>query len=325
MPGIRARQMADSQESNVPLGAPVSRLTQLYVYVPERGGVTNFRISYVPGDGLHIIKHPTARDPVGTELRDDNYMIYDWIETVLGDDSLLGFRSLNVWGYVMVFLQLSALFILSFEAPGMTDVNGVIRYISDNIADHRGFGGVMLISFTGSLLLVSMVSLNKAMVFVTVILIAGSTFGGAGVVLFHGDFKFQHLACACAFISCGLLLHIIAIYTGPWRIRHTVRDMVFLFFTFASTGIFAGFLISNMMYIHMTKHRTVPAEVFDDRDPRLWKWWWISGVSEYVLYINMCILNLFVGQRLFEHTAWSVFKALPILIDKQRNNFPVVD
>jgi hypothetical protein len=268
-----------------------------------------FDLQFSPENGLDVT--PRGLGASGYEVGDRR--VYEWVEVKLRDSGL-DFGAVTTWGLVMVALQVSVLILLTFEAPGPQDGNGIVRYISDNIAAHQGFGGVMLLSFAGSFLLLSVVSLPPLLVGFSVLLIGGTALGGAGVVFFHGEYEWQHIGCATGFIASGLALHIVAIYTGPWRWRHTVRDAVFLLVTFTAAGLFAGFLVTNKLYIENTQDALNPLDRYSPRDPRLRWQWWVSGVAEYMLYINICVLNVFVGQRVFEHTAWSVFTALPVLL-----------
>lgn len=278
---------------------------------PEGKAYQSYRLWYIPGRGILSQKHTPDAEGV---IPIDDIRVYAWVEERLRGDGLIGFRSITTWALVMVVLQVAVLIMLSFEDPGIEDENGIIRYISDNIAEHRGYGGVMLVAFAGSYLLLSMISLPHWLIGVSTLLIGGAAFGGAGVVLFHGDYKWQHIGSAAGFIFCGLLLHVVAIYTGPWRFRHAIRDFVLLLFTLGTAGVFGGVLIANSVYIDATQDRDVVESRFADRDPRLRDWWWVSGVCEYMLYINMCTLNIFVGERVFEHTAYSIFRALPVTV-----------
>lgn len=272
--------------------------------------VDAFDLVYVRGSGVAFHyrgKTGVNHSPIGDAT------VYDWVEHSLrGDSDLLAFDSINVWALVMATLQVAALMLLTFEAPGPLDENRIIRYISDNIASHQGYGGVMLVSFAGSYMLLAIVSLPAWLVYTTFALVGGASFGGAGVVLFHGAFEMQHIACAACFITCALLLHIVVIYSGPFRLRHTVRDAVLIAFTLAAALVFGGVLIANHIRVDDSQSAEDPADVLQSRDPRLREWLWTSGVCEYVLYINMCLLNALVGQRVLEHTAWSVFNALPV-------------
>ena len=284
----------------------------------NRERTVNTKIRYEPGGGLRIIDYGVGTERGYAIASED---VYRWLEAHIAADTFLQLRSINIWALIMVVLQISVLIMLSFEDPGVEDTNGIIRYISDNIAEHKGYGGVMLVAFAGSYLLLSMVTLPPWMVIPSLVLIGGAAFGGAGVVLFHGKYEWQHIGSAGGFIACGLALHVIAIYTGPWQFRHTVRDAVLLLFTLGTAGFFAGGLIRNKIYVDGLSDSVDLNAIFAQRYSSLRTWWWISGVSEYILYINMCTLNIFVGERIVEHTAFSVYKALPsiLLRESQRS------
>jgi hypothetical protein len=282
------------------------------------GRYSTARLTLSAEGGLQVLGVEDARGARdGDELLPvGDRRVYDWVEARLRGRDSLGFASITMWGLVMVTLQVAVLILLTFEAPGLEDGAGIVRYISDNIAVHKGFGGVMLLAFAGSFLLLSMVSLPPWLVSLSVLLIGGTALGGTGVVAFHGEYEWQHIGCAAGFIGCGLTLHVIAILTGPWRWRHTVRDAIVFAFTVVSAGLFAGFLIANKVRVEESQDALDPLDRLSPRDPRLRTRWWISGVAEYMLYINMCVLNAFVGQRVFEHTAYSIFTALPELLNQ---------
>lgn len=286
------------------------------VTVPGPGGARDlFELAYVRGRGIEF-KHLGAAPPLGTPVVSDGG-VYDWVERCLrGDEQIVAFQAVSVWALVMVLLQLAALMLLTFEAPGPRDESNIIRYISDNIAVHQGYGGVMLVSFAGSYMLLSVVIFPAWLVYMSFVLVGGATFGGAGVVLFHPEhFSVQHIGSACAFIACGFLLHLLVIYSGPWRLRHTARDAVLVVLTSVTAVVFGGVLFANRLRIHASQD---DAEPLTPRDPRLRVWLWTSGVCEYVLYLNMCALNALISQRVLEHTAWAVFSALPVCALRSR-------
>eukprot|EP00961_Rhodomonas_salina_P175505 2367129-Rhodomonas_salina.1 len=268
-----------------------------------------YMLHYLPGEGINVTADPVNANANGVDIHSQE--VADWIATCIKDGSIIGFRSIHVWAAVMVVIQVAALLLLTFEDPGLLDDNNITRYISDNIDSHSGYGAVMLLSFSGSYILLSMVNLSALWVFVTTLLMGGAAFGGTGVVLFHNDFEWQHIGCAAAFIACGIMIHFIVIFTGQFT-SHKIRDSVLLLMTFVSAGLFGGILIMNRIKIEDTQDLVGDAK-YSPRDPRLHTWWWISGTAEYVLYINMCILNLFVGERIFKHTVKAIFQSLPYL------------
>jgi hypothetical protein len=284
--------------------------SELIVYTHEDG--SRYRLTFDTVTGLEV--EAVKKD--ASEVAIDDRRVYEWVETQLGGKSELGFGAVATWGLVMATLQIAVLMLLTFEAPGLRDENGIVRYISDNIAAHPGFGGVMLLAFAGSFMLLSTVNLPRFLVGLSVLLVGGAALGGAGVVFFHGEYEWQHIGCAGGFIACGLALHIIAIFTGPYRWRHTARDAVILAVTFAAAGLFAGFLIANKIRIEDSQDSPDPLDRLSARDTRLRWRWWVSGVAEYMLYISICVLNALVGQRVFEHTAFAVFEALPFILKR---------
>ncbi len=110
-------------------------------------------------------------------------------------------------------------------------------------------------------------------------------------------------------------LHLLVIYSGPWRLRHTARDAVLVLLTSASAVVFGGMLFVNRLRVQASSDH---AEPLASRDPRLRTWLWTSGVCECVLYLNMCALNALISQRVLEHTAWEVFSTLPVCAQRSR-------
>lgn len=198
-------------------------------------------------------------------------------------------------------LQIIALLLLTFENSSLVDDNNIMRYISDNIAEHRGYGSMMVVAFLGSLGLLSCMllkkthtgrsDLSKVLVVTTYLLYTGCIFGGVGTVLFHGEFDTEHLICAGLLIACGISLHVLAIATGTGK--HRFRDGVLLTMTLTSAIIFLVVLLMNDEVVRDKK--LLP------RDPSLKTRWWLSATSEYVLYLHIVILNFLVNERILEH------------------------
>lgn len=233
-----------------------------------------------------------------------------WICTYLYHKEDPKISNLYIWCAVMFFFQISALLLLTFEQSQLTDANNIILYVSNNIDDHRGFGALMLISFLGSLFVINVVVSDKSILWKcgVFVLIAICVSGGTGTVLFHDPYKYQHIASAAVFIISGLLLHLIAILALPYKI-HKIRDSVLFVLAVTSAIVFATFLI-------ITHVRAENEGVSDSRDPKYKTLIWISGTSEYLLYIFITILNFLVYERVIEYFAGTELKR----IDKKIHN-----
>lgn len=218
-----------------------------------------------------------------------------------------GITDLQLWCATMTVLQIAALLLLTFENSSLVDENNVIRYISDNIADHRGYGSMMVLAFMGSLGLLSCMMLKNTYTrrhtsrsdlsnfLISIIYLSYTVciFGGVGTVVFHGEFDTEHLICAALLIACGIFLHIIAIATGTRQ--HLFRDGILLTMTLSSAIIFVVVLLMN--------NKVVRDQNLQPRDPSLKTRWWLSATSEYVLYLHVVILNSLVSERVLEHFA----------------------
>eukprot|EP00961_Rhodomonas_salina_P248569 3359386-Rhodomonas_salina.1 len=291
--------------AEVPLEDKQSVLVSVKEPRSDMGAYTYFKIRYDESKGLLIERLTDAsRRHLCVDVASKS--IFFWVQAVYAFDRRLQFSWAQVWAYTMVMLQLTAFLLIMFEPPGMVDDNDVMRYISDNIDRHCGMGAVMVLAFGGSYLLIAAISIpGNILPVMRNILIMASAFGGAGVVLFHGEHSTEHIVCAAIFIGAGLLLHLIIICTGPMMFIHRARDALIATVAVVSALVFLGTLIYC--------REKVKKENLEPRDPRLMTGWWVSGICEYMLYINCCVLNAFVGQRLSEHTCFSIFQALPEL------------
>lgn len=235
-----------------------------------------------------------------------------WLEQTFKSNNEISFRSMYIWAAVTTMLQITILILILFQEPGITEKNGVPRFISDNLAVHRGYGGVMLLVFTSLYVLLSMAQMPYAVTAICNVLVGINAFSGMGVVLFHDEFEIEHLTCATIFIISGYVLHLLMQQTGPPN-RHTVRDFAIFTTTFISAALFGGIIIYNKMYIYDHNHsKPPPLKLYTSRDVRLYEMWWISAIAEYILYINITVLNSLTAQRIFEHTMHSIAQQIYI-------------
>lgn len=307
----------------------------LYVRIGGRPSVFRVTFTSTTGLGIHEEHSLPASAPTYDISDDPDTMngpgmqaVMTWFEhTLRGCISV--FNAAYVWGYIMVVLQIVVLLLLTFEAPGPREVlelganqtaiglvnyrdrsmpayadwNNTVRFISDNIAMHRGFGSVMLLSFSGSYLLLICVFSNAYVKALLVICIVASSVGGLGVVLFH-DAKYHthHIACAALFIAGGILAHVVVSVSSAKR--HFVRDAVFIGMPIAMACAFLG----TYWYAYKKSN--------DNRNhPKYITTWWISGICEYLLYISISILNLLIPGRVLQHAASTFAKMLPYVIE----------
>ncbi len=227
------------------------------------------------------------------------------------------------WGLTAVLLQIVVLILLTFEPPGETchgalngnviggddgqicnstniglvDSNDVIRFISDNIDSHRGYGSVMLLAFGASfvlLLCILVEPLSLVLIYISVLLSAA---GGVGVVVYHhGNYSTHHIFSAALFIVFGVGAHLVAILSGPRR--HIVRDCVL----FLSTACFA----STFVLVH-----TIAKGQGERHDIWLRGKWWVAGIAEYLTYISVMFLNVLIPERIIENLSFRIVHALP--------------
>lgn len=291
-----------------------------------------YRISFDSGHGLHI----QNADPQSSHANTQNYMDADdrdkfsvWIQNALRNNMYF-FSVAFTWGSLMVILQIVSLLLLTFEPtiifPGkvanvtahttvMYDINdmeflrtglrtpnNLIRFISDNIDTHRGYGALMLLSFGGSFFLVACVITTYYPLILFLISTAAS--GGLGVVMFHGGgYDTHHITCAGVFIGAGILVHASICFAGNFR-GHILRDVIMLSIAAATGSVFlVCFLIAN----HEDGTRSAPTS-------RLRSLWLTAAVCEYLLFLSMVLLNLLIPTRLLEQVAHKITNDLPDII-----------
>ena len=275
-----------------------------------RSGEHVFTVSYSRSNGLQIEReahHVEHAPDVGEQE------VFEWVRRMQQSDPRTRLNWAQVWAYTMVVLQITAFMLLQFEPGGMRDPNGVARYISDNIAAHRGIGGVMVLAFANTYCLLAMFSVPVGVFVVLMTMLFFSAGGGAGVVLFHTGFELQHLISAACFIGGGLGMHIVLILYGPWRFIHGARDTVIVLGAVLAGATFAATLIYAR---ERDKDLKGPEHPLAGRNVDLKEWWWVSAIAEYMLYLNCCVLNGFAGQRLMEQASYSMFRQLPALCER---------
>ena len=282
-----------------------------------------YRISFSGSNGLRIHENPGV-PPVApfdlNEESDSDYqhsamsIIVNWFEYNMRQ-SVSIFTAAYVWSMVMVALQLIALLLLTFESRsardefmqpsnvteiGFIDHHDTIRFISDNIESHRGFGSLMLLAFSGSYVLLVCVLVDTSTLFLLLITIVASSAGGIGVVVYHRDFHTEHIICAAIFIAGGLLAHVIVTVTLPFN-NNILRDFVFLL---TPCGLGATFLgLYWYTYVETKGTRT-----------QYLHWWWAAACAEYLLYLSITALNLTIPGRLLRHASYRFGTMLPSII-----------
>lgn len=282
-----------------------------------------YRISFSGSHGLRIQENkglpPVAPFDID-ETSNDEYQqkamvsIANWFEFNMRQ-SVAVFSAAYVWSLVMALLQLVALLLLTFESRsardelsqpsnvteiGFIDQHGTIRFISDNIESHRGYGSVMLVAFSGSYMLLVCVLVESSYLFQLLLTIVASSAGGLGVVIYHRDFHTEHIASAAVFIAGGLLAHIIVAATIPFN-NNVLRDWVFI----GTPCALATTFLSLYWYAYDSTK--------GDRT-RFVHWWWASACAEYLLYISMTALNLTIPGRLLRHASCKFGTMLPSII-----------
>lgn len=226
-----------------------------------------------PNVHIHSVKHKN---------------LFEWIQKTYKKNRVSGVTNLRTWCGIMFFLQIASLLLMTFEGSSLVDENNIIYYVSDNIARHIGFGCLMLLSFTGSLFLIS-VTASKESIWVQIPVytcLMTCVAGGIGVVAFHHPYATQHLISAAVFIGSAIVLQIIVI-TRRLFWTHLVRDVFLMFMTCA-----AGICFLTCVVLTRRKANT--------RDPSMAVEIWIAATSEYILYLYFCILNFLAYERVIE-------------------------
>lgn len=312
--------LSDNRDENIDL-----HHHEVYV-VLDSGNVIEgtFRVTFDSGHGLQISQVNMAPQwsttfNLGSEnanIEDEKAKCQTWVQYTICNN-IYFFTFAFAFGTCMVVLQLLSLLLLTFEPVnlynyngtdttfilhnGFTDTGTVIRFISDNIDAHRGYGAAMLLAFSGSFML--LVCIMAKYIELMILFVTFAAAGGIGVVVFHGAQEWEHIGCAAAFIFFGVLSHFMACVTGPFR-RHVFRDGLMIFITTACGAIFlTTFVIA---------HREDPARHAPTH--RLERLWWTAGIFEYVLYISITFLNFLIPSRLLEHIAYYITNDLPYII-----------
>ena len=183
---------------------------------------------------------------------------------------------------VFVVMQINYLVLIALEPPGFLDNHGIIRYISDGIRDHNGFGAAMLISFCASVTVLCICRLPKRKHEIFRGWLKGSlVWGGIGVIGFHDTGHYLHLTHAGIFITSGLLLHLMH---TPFQVPHVVRDNLKFYILFVLSVTFLILFFALPMSIQEPKVHWNGNESHRLR-------WTFSALFEYLLYVTICALN----------------------------------
>lgn len=306
--------------------------------IVKASGITEessyFRVTFTASSGLGVQALSTPsdhKDSVSVNYDKHHSVpsqqlapVVSWFEHVLRVN-VSTFSAAYVWGYTMVALQILALILLTLEPfsaqeviehpdftvvglvnyrnrsmPQYKNYNNTIRFISDNIHQHRGYGSVMLLAFAGSYVLFACVFMSPGVMVVIGICIIFSAAGGLGVVLFHdGQYHTHHIASAAVFISGGLIAHALVAQT----LHRRIQDLIFI----GTPALFALLFLSFYTHCHSKSHG-------NRNDPKYINLWWYAGIFEYMLYITMTALNLMIPERLIRSASMQFAKLLPDIL-----------
>lgn len=216
-----------------------------------------------------------------------------WFMHIMHRYRFYPFESLGVWCGVAAVLQVLVLVILTFEDPGHLNADSkTLRFISNNIDEHRGYGAAMVLVFLMSYVPLMIPDLVRPWLTIMQFLgLFAAAFGGCFVVIFHapdGWMATMHLVGAVMFVLGGVALHIAVWLDMPSL--HRVRDLVLAGCAVLSGGTFFGTILA--MHINNLQHTTHPTVQN------------VSAAAEYLLYVTVCVLDLVVAERIMEHAAF---------------------
>jgi hypothetical protein len=217
---------------------------------------------------------------------------------------LFAYQAVYIGCYIACFLQILVLMFIAFEPPGFAHPDPkVLRFISNNIAEHRGFGAGMVLCFAASLIPLCMCRLlnwfTDILIFLSLFI---ATLGGAWVIMFHESSDTSaiatlHVAGAGMLVFGGVLMHFCVCLELRTLRLHWWRDTLIFVVTLAAA---LGFLATIV---------TIKSSGWEVGDhPR---WYWASAAFEYILYVSFVALNWLVPDNLVEHTALRVVVGLP--------------
>jgi hypothetical protein len=106
-------------------------------------------------------------------------------------------------------LQIIFLFMLMLEAPGWLDESGRVKYISDALAVHQGFGAVLILLFlvSNTVIGLSFVNFNVGKIFFYTLLALPISSGFCVVAFTNVDYPDEHLASTMTlFISYAVVV-----------------------------------------------------------------------------------------------------------------------
>lgn len=271
-------------------------------------------------NGVFIQEEGAEKHHAGTTECYDERTFFLVIRRLLNTYQPHDLGLLKMWCILAAVLQISVLILLAFEAPGYEDrvwvnashvVNGtrvyrmeprhVLRFISDNIDLHRGYGALMVVFFGMSYLPMMICTFRRSVYNVLMrSMLFTACVGGFLVVTCHSADKdiisWLHIAGAISFVVSGLVLHVILMSELTSMRLHIARDctvliiIVCLALTFAITLMLAR---SNEWT--KSSHRIV---------------FQVSAAAEYMLYISCVGLNVLVGERITEHLALRITETL---------------
>lgn len=216
------------------------------------------------------------------------FKIIDMVE----DCDVYPFKALHVWCSIACVAQMIVLLLLTFEPPGFKNYDSnTLRYISDNIDVHRGYGSCMVLAFAMSFIpLLLCVVENYLLDSIMFFMVGVAAAGGGLVVMCHSTgasdaLVWMHISGAGAFIFGGIVLHgIVSLDIRRYNL-HGYRDL----FLFGIIILVSVTFLGSIIYIKRTR--------IERSDPDHWQWFWVSGGCEYILYMSMIGMNLLVSER----------------------------
>lgn len=302
---------------------PVKRSVGDVVHVraqTEKEGHETYDIRFVTGRGF-VLTESSRGDamfeyPVTLGKSTLQYAEYQMeyavrvVSNLLYNGNVFAYQAVYIGCYIACFLQMIILVFIAFEDPGFAhQPSGVLRYISNNIDSHRGYGTAMVMCFASSLVPLAMCRLLTLLGdFLLFFFMFVATVGGGWVIMFHDAndasvISKLHVAGAAMLILGGVMMHMCVISDlSPLRINR-MRDNVLLLCTALCA---LGFLLTIIV---------VKAEGYtQDTHP---EWFWASAALEYLLYVTFVALNWLVPERLLQHTALRLVVSIPQVIQRR--------
>lgn len=258
-----------------------------------------FRVTYTQGVGFQFEPLPksagsgAASAAPGVELSTMRNVLF-WVRNVLLHRDVYPFDALQTWCLVACMAQISVLVVLTFEEPGFTNEDtDTLRYISNNIDVHRGYGTAMLIAFAMSY--IPLLIYHTQTEFISWLQFLGVTLaslGGCFVVMCHSSNSESvtgryHLMGALVFVLGGQIGHFTLMYDISKMQLHASRDIVLATVNLLSFGTFFCTIIA----IGLGDYSREEAGTL----------YWVSAGAEYILYFSFVSMNILIGERIVDN------------------------